>query len=146
MHKSLMYATDINPSVLDVAKKGIFSLHAMQQYSENYRISGGTKDFSHYYTANYGLAKFGEDLSQKIVFSQHNLVSDRSFNEFDIILCRNVLIYFDKELQERALGLFDDSLAKLGYLALGTKETIKFSPLQNHYEQVNKEKLWRKIK
>jgi len=145
LHKSLLYATDINSLVLDVAKKGIFPLHMMKQYSENYMVSGGKKDFSHYYTANYGFAKFGEDLSEKMVFSQHNLVSDGSFNEFDLILCRNVLIYFDKDLQEKALVLFDDSLAKLGYLALGTKETIKFSPLQMRFKQVEREKLWKKI-
>lgn len=144
LHKSLLYATDINPIVLDTAKKGIFSLQMMKQYSENYMASGGKKDFSHYYTANYGFAKFGEDLSEKMVFSEHNLVSDGSFNEFDLILCRNVLIYFDKDLQERALSLFDESLAKLGYLALGTKETIKFSPIQNKFRQLNKEKIWRK--
>ncbi|MNJ97990.1 Chemotaxis protein methyltransferase [compost metagenome] len=144
LHKSLLYATDINPIVLDTAKKGIFPLQMMKQYSENYRESGGKNDFSDYYTANYGFAKFEEDLSEKMVFSEHNLVSDGSFNEFDVILCRNVLIYFDKDLQDRALDLFDDSLAKLGYLALGTKETIKFSPIQKKYKQVNKEKLWRK--
>jgi chemotaxis protein methyltransferase CheR len=146
LHKSLIYATDLNPMVLDVAKKGVFPLRMMKQYSENYMASGGEKDFSHYYTANYGLAKFGEDLSEKMVFSQHNLISDSSFNEFDLILCRNVLIYFDKDLQQRALELFDDSLAKLGYLALGTKETIKFTSLQIKYKQVNKDKIWKKIK
>ena len=146
LNKSLLYATDINPVVLEVAKKGIFPLRMMKQYSENYIASGGKKDFSHYYTANYGFAKFGEDLVSKMVFSQHNLVSDRSFNEFDLILCRNVLIYFDKELQERALELFDDSLAKLGYLALGTKETIKFSSIQSRFKQHNKDKIWKKIK
>jgi len=146
LHKSLLYATDINPLVLDTAKKGIFPLRMIKSYSENYMASGGKKDFSGYYTANYGLAKFGEDLSAKMVFSLHNLVSDGSFNEFDLILCRNVLIYFDKDLQERALQLFDDSLAKLGYLALGTKETIKFSHMESRYEQQKKEKLWKKIK
>jgi chemotaxis protein methyltransferase CheR len=144
LHKSLIYATDINPLVLDTAKKGIFPLQMMKQYSENYRLSGGKKDFSDYYTANYGFAKFSNDLSAKMVFSEHNLVSDGSFNEFDLILCRNVLIYFDKELQERAFTLFDNSLAKLGYLALGTKETLKFSSLQNRYKQLNKDKIWKK--
>lgn len=145
LHKSLIYATDLNGVVLETARKGIFPLQMMKQYSENYMASGGKKDFSHYYTANYGLAKFGEDLLEKMVFSQHNLISDTSFNEFDLILCRNVLIYFDKDLQERALTLFDDSLAKLGYLALGTKETIKFSHLKSRFQQFEKEKIWRKI-
>lgn len=144
LHKSLLYATDLSTTALNIAKKGIFPLQMMKQYSENYRVSGGNKDFSQYYTANYGFAKFDEELCTKMVFSQHNLVSDGSFNEFDLILCRNVLIYFDKDLQEKALCLFDDSLAKLGYLALGTKETIKFSPLQQRYKQLNKEKIWKK--
>jgi chemotaxis protein methyltransferase CheR len=145
LHKTLLYATDINPEVLDKAKKGVFSLSYMKQYSENYMLSGGHHDFSSYYTANYGQAKFNEELSEKIIFSTHNLVSDRSFNEFDIILCRNVLIYFDKDLQNKVLQLFDDSLSKLGYLALGTKETIKFSMIENKFKQVEKEKIWRKI-
>ncbi|RRJ91080.1 CheR family methyltransferase [Flavobacterium macacae] len=145
LQKALIYATDINPIVLDTAKKGIFPLRMMKQYSENYIESGGKLDFSNYYTANYGYAKFGEDLLTKMVYSQHNLVSDSSFNEFDLILCRNVMIYFDKDLQERALGLFDDSLSKLGYLALGTKETIKFSPIQKRYVQLNKDKIWKKM-
>lgn len=146
LHKSLLYATDLNPIVLETARKGVFPLRMMKQYSENYRTSGGKQDFSNYYTAHYGLAKFGEDLSEKMVFSQHNLVSDRSFNEFDLILCRNVMIYFDKDLQDRVLQLFDDSLATLGFLALGTKETIKFSGIQKRYEQLRREKIWKKIK
>lgn len=146
LNKSLLYATDINAIVLDTAKKGVFPLRMMKQYSENYMISGGKNDFSDYYTANYGLAKFSSELSEKMVFSQHNLVSDGSFNEFDLIMCRNVLIYFDKTLQDRALQLFDNSLALLGYLALGTKETIKFSTVQDRFQQLNREKVWKKIK
>ncbi|MGO4821084.1 MULTISPECIES: CheR family methyltransferase [unclassified Flavobacterium] len=145
LHKSLIYATDINALVLDKAKKGVFPLQVIKQYAENYRDSGGAHDFSDYYIANYGLAKFSEELSEKMVFSQHNLVSDSSFNEFDLILCRNVLIYFDKDLQERALNLFDQSLANLGYIALGTKETMKFALIKSKFKQVNKEKIWRKI-
>ena len=117
----------------------------MKDYGENYRAAGGKKDFSEYYTANYGFAKFDEFLSKKMVFSQHNLVSDSSFNEFDLILCRNVLIYFNKDLQDRVLQLFDDSLAKSGYLALGSKETIRFTKVQKNYEQLRKEKIWKKI-
>lgn len=146
LHKSLIYATDISPLVLNIAKKGVFPLRMMKQYSENYMASGGAKDFSQYYTANYGLAKLNGDLAEKMVFSQHNLVSDGSFNEFDLILCRNVLIYFDKELQQRVLELFDNSLAKLGYLAVGTKETIKYSSIQHHFKQLDKEKIWKKVK
>ena len=146
LHKSLLYATDINPQVLEVAQKGIFPLRMMKDYSENYVASGGYNDFSSYYTANYGYAKFSERFSEKMVFSQHNLVSDRSFNEFDLILCRNVLIYFDKELQDHALQLFDDSLSLLGHLALGTKENIKFSAIQKKYLQLDKEKIWKKVR
>ena len=146
LHKTLLYATDINPTVIETARNGVFPLRMMKEYSENYRMSGGKKDFSTYYTANYGHAKFDETLSERMVFSQHNLVSDRSFNEFDLILCRNVMIYFDKDLQDRALILFDESLSRLGFLALGTKESIKFSAIQNRYGQHNKDKIWRKIK
>ena len=146
LHKSILYATDINSKVLETAKKGIFPLRMMKDYSENYRDSGGKEDFSNYYIANYGNAKFSQELSKKMVFSQHNLVSDTSFNEFDMIFCRNVLIYFDNELQSRAIQLFDESLSMLGFLALGTKETIKYSIGQEKYKQVQKEKLWRKIK
>ena len=145
LHKSLLYATDISGQVLATARKGVFPLRMMKQYSENYIASGGKQDFSDYYTANYGYAKFPEELTAKMVFSQHNLVSDRSFNEFDLILCRNVLIYFDKLLQDRVLTLFDESLSALGYLALGTKETMKFSTLQNRYQQYNREKIWKKM-
>lgn len=146
LHKSLIYATDINAKVLDKAKRGLFGLQLIKQYAENYRNSGGENDFSNYYTANYGYAKFNDELSERMVFSQHNLVSDGSFNEFDLILCRNVLIYFDKDLQERAINLFDESLSTLGYLALGSKETLKFAPVSGNFTQLNKEKIWRKIK
>ncbi|WP_221395217.1 protein-glutamate O-methyltransferase CheR [Dyadobacter sp. NIV53] len=145
LRKSLLYATDLNPTVLEKVRKGIFPLDQMKHYSESYIGSGGQKDFSSYYTANYGQAKFDQELSEKIIISTHNLVSDSSFNEFDLILCRNVLIYFDKDLQDRVLKLFDASLGPLGYLALGTKETLKFSAIQNNYKQLNREKIWKKI-
>jgi chemotaxis protein methyltransferase CheR len=145
LKKSLLYATDLNPSVLEKVRKGIFPLNQMKQYSESYIASGGIHDFSKYYTANYGQAKLDKELAEKIIISTHNLVSDSSFNEFDLILCRNVLIYFDKDLQDRVLKLFDASLGSLGYLALGTKETLKFSAIQNKYKQVNREKIWKKI-
>lgn len=145
LHKSLLYATDLNPEVLEAARSGIFAMGPMKQYSENYMLSGGIHDFSTYYTAQYGYVKFDEELTRKMVFSTHNLVSDRSFNEFDLILCRNVLIYFDKALQERVLTLFDESLGPLSFLALGAKETIKFSSIQAKYKQIGSEKLWRKV-
>jgi len=145
LQKSLIYATDINPSVLDKAKKGMFPLNYLKGYSENYVNSGGLKDFSSYYTANYSLAKFDESLSSKMIFSTHNLVSDHSFNEFQLILCRNVLIYFDKELQHKVFQLFDNSLEKLGYLALGSKESLDFWTKAKEYKRVKTEKIWRKL-
>lgn len=145
LHKTLIYATDINPGVLEKARKGIFNLAHMKQYSENYIQAGGREDFSKYYTAQYGHAKFDTSLSEKIVFATHNLVSDRSFNEFQLILCRNVLIYFEKDLQDRVFKLFDESLENLGYMMLGSKETLKLSPIRTRYKQVGKEKIWRKL-
>ncbi len=145
LKKALIYATDINPEVLEKAKEGIFPLGHLRQYSENYILSGGRQDFSSYYSANYGSAKFDGALSERMIFSTHNLVSDGSFNEFHLIMCRNVFIYFDKSLQQHVFNLFDSSLEKLGYLALGTKETLKFSSIFPKYKQISKEKIWRKI-
>jgi len=146
LQKSLLYATDINPSMLEKVRGGIFPMNQMKQYSENYIQSGGKKDFSTYYTAQYDFAKFDEQLSKRIVLATHNLVSDGSFNEFQLIMCRNVMIYFDKPLQDRVLHLFNDSLEVLGYLALGSKETLKFTDVASHFKQhENKEKIWRKV-
>lgn len=144
-HKSLIYATDINPDVLEKAGKGMFPLSQMKQYSENYILSGGKNDFSGYYSANYNLAKFDESLKSKMIFSTHNLVSDHSFNEFQLILCRNVLIYFDKDLQAKVFNLFNQSLENLGFLALGSKETLRFSSIAGNFKQLTPEKIWRKI-
>ena len=146
LHKSLLYATDINPKVLEKLRTGIFPLSQMKQYSENYIASGGKEAFSKYYTANYDRAKFDSNLGKGIIVSTHNLVSDRSFNEFQLIICRNVLIYFDKPLKDKAFVLFDESLEKLGFLALGSKENLKFSPIGRKFRQLeNKQKIWRKI-
>ncbi|HEX6226941.1 MAG TPA: protein-glutamate O-methyltransferase CheR [Chryseolinea sp.] len=146
LNKSLLYATDINPAVLDKVRAGIFPISQMKQYSENYILSGGKKDFSSYYTAQYNAVRFEEYLGKKIVMATHNLVSDGSFNEFQLILCRNVLIYFDKPLQDRSLRLFYNSLEMLGYLALGSKESLKFTEIQQHFKQHESgEKIWRKV-
>ena len=145
LQKTLLYATDLNPDVLQKANKGIFPLSHMKQYSENYILSGGKKDFSSYYTASYNLAKFNQRLTSQMIFSMHNLVSDGSFNEFQLILCRNVLIYFDKELQNRVFNLFNESLQPLGFLALGSKETIRFSTVTSKFKQAVPHKIWRKI-
>jgi chemotaxis protein methyltransferase CheR len=146
MHKSLLYATDINPGVLDQVTRGIYPLRSLRQFSENYILSGGKKDFSSYYTAKYDLAKLDDELRSKMIVSTHNLVSDRSFNEFQLIICRNVLIYFNKTLQDKVLDLFDNSLEPRGFLALGSKEQIKFASIGKKYEQLDpKEKVWRKL-
>jgi chemotaxis protein methyltransferase CheR len=146
LHKSLLYATDLNPSVIEIIKKGIFPMNQMKLYSENYIQSGGKNDFSKYYTALYDWAKFDEKFRHKMITATHNLVSDRSFNEFQLIFCRNVLIYFDKQLQDRVLKLFDDSLEKLGFLVLGSKENIRFSSITHKFRQWdNKQKIWRRI-
>ena len=145
LKKSIIYATDINPAVLESAKAAIFPINYIKSYSENYREAGGKCDFSSYYTANYSLAQFDQSLGKKMIFSTHNLVSDHSFNEFQLILCRNVLIYFDMELQHKVFNLFDYSLEKLGYLALGSKESLDFWEKRKHYKRINKEKIWRKL-
>lgn len=144
-HKSLIYGTDINPSVLETARAGVFPLQQMKLYSENYMLSGGKQDFSNYYTANYDSVRFDKSLQEKLILSTHNLVSDSSFNSFQLIICRNVLIYFDKELQERVFNLFDGSLENLGYLALGSKETLRFSNLGKSYHQIDDQKIWKKL-
>ena len=146
LHKSILYATDINPDVVERAKKGIFPLRHMKDYSENYIASGGKNDFSQYYTAKYDRVIFNDMLREKMMFSTHNLVSDSSFNEFQLILCRNVLIYFDKALQNKVFKLFDNSLEPLGFIGLGAKETLKFSHIYGHYKQMGKDKIWRKEK
>jgi chemotaxis protein methyltransferase CheR len=145
--RSRIYATDINEVVLERAKSGIFPLERMQEYTENYIRAGGTRSFSEYYTAKYDGALFNQSLLENVVFSQHNLVTDRSFNEFTVILCRNVLIYFDKALQTRVHQLLYDSLVMLGFLCLGSKESLKFSAYEGCYEQlVAGEKIYRKTK
>ncbi len=144
-HKCLIYGTDINPSVLEKARAGVFPIQQMKLYTENYILSGGKKEFSDYYTANYDNVKFDSSLKEKLILSTHNLVSDSSFNSFQLIICRNVLIYFDKTLQERVFKLFDESLENLGYLALGSKETLRFSNLDKNYNQVDDQKIWKKV-
>lgn len=144
LEKSLLYATDLNAQVLETVSKGIYPLRNMKIYSENYIQSGGKFDFSNYYTANYDNVKFSKFLVQRLVTSTHNLVSDGSFNEFQLILCRNVLIYFENQLQERALKIFDASLELGGYLALGSKESLKYAEIHSRYQAVGKEKIWKK--
>jgi chemotaxis protein methyltransferase CheR len=144
--RTRIYATDINESVLERARAGAFPLDKMQEYTQNYIRAGGTRAFSEYYVAAYDDAQFKRALIENVVFAQHNLVSDRSFNEFHVILCRNVMIYFDKKLQDHVHGLFYESLVNFGILALGHKESIRFSPYAQRYEELDAdEKLYRKV-
>ena len=144
--KSRLYATDINEVVLQQARAGIFPLERMQEYTENYIKAGGKRAFSEYYVAKYDGALFNPALTEHVVFSQHNLVTDRSFSEFNVILCRNVLIYFDRSLQAKVHRLFYDSLVNFGILGLGGKESLKFSQYEDCYEQISSEKIYRKVR
>ena len=142
-----IYATDINEAVLEQARLGVFPLDKMREYTQNYIRAGGTQAFSEYYVARYDGAQFSRSLVENVVFAQHNLASDAAFNEFHVIVCRNVMIYFDKSLQEHVHRLFHESLARLGVLALGQKETIRFSPHEESYEVLDAaEKLYRKVR
>jgi len=142
-----IYATDMSEAALDKAKAGIYPFDSIQTYTKNYLASGGIEPFSNYYDAKYENAIFKSFLKKNIVWAQHNLVTDSSFNEFNIILCRNVMIYFNKTLQERVHQLLYDSLAVKGIICLGEKESIKFSPFENCYQSIDERiKLYRKIK
>jgi len=141
-----IYATDINEQVLAKAREGTFPLEKMQEYTEGYLAGGGTRAFSEYYVAAYDGAQFDRTLVDNVVFAQHNLVSDRSFNEFHVIVCRNVMIYFDSTLQGQVHELFYDSLARFGILALGRKEAIAFTPHEDDYEPLDvEERIYRRV-
>jgi chemotaxis protein methyltransferase CheR len=145
--RARIYGTDINEAVLEPARAGVFPLDRMQDYTRNYIKAGGKRAFSEYYVAAYDGAQFQRSLVDNVVFAQHNLVSDRSFNEFHVIVCRNVMIYFDRPLQDRVHRLFYDSLATFGVLALGHKESIHFSHHESSYEELDAlEKLYRKVR
>jgi chemotaxis protein methyltransferase CheR len=144
--RTRIYATDINDKVLEQARAGVFPLEKMRDYTENYIRAGGTESFSSYYTTDGNIARFDSELMQQVVFAQHNLVSDAPFNEFNLIVCRNVMIYFGKALQDRVHELFYDSLEPFGILALGHKESIKFTKYEARYEALDApEKLYRKM-
>jgi chemotaxis protein methyltransferase CheR len=144
--KTRIYATDINEHVLQTALEGVFPLERMKQYTQNYIRGGGKGDFSQYYVAAYESVRFARSLTANVVFAQHNLAMDRSFNEFNAILCRNVMIYFDKALQNQVHGLFYESLATFGILALGHKESIGFTRFADRYEEIDSdERIYRKV-
>ena len=142
--RARIYATDLDEHVLARAKSGVFPLSKMAEYTQNYIQAGGRRDFSAYYTARYDGAIFASELVSNVVFSQHDLVTDASFSEFNVILCRNVMIYFDSDLQRRVVDLFHESLAMFGVLAIGRKETLRFS--RERFEAVDeRERIYRKI-
>ncbi|GAC1324967.1 MAG: protein-glutamate O-methyltransferase CheR [Thermoleophilaceae bacterium] len=144
--RSRIYATDINDQVLQRAKSGVFPIEKMRDYTENYINAGGKEEFSTYYSAQGNTARFDPSLLDHVVFAQHNLVSDAPFNAFNLLICRNVMIYFGKGLQDRVHKLFYDSLETLGVMALGHKESIRFTKHEDCYEELDaQEKLYRKM-
>lgn len=141
-----LYATDISDNVLRTARTGIFRLSTMKENTDNYIRAGGKSSFSEYYTADSEYVIFRDFLRENLVFAAHNLVTDSSPNEFNVIVCRNVMIYFNEALQARVHQLFYDSLMRLGVLALGRKESIAFTPHAGRYEEIDRhEKLYRKV-
>jgi chemotaxis protein methyltransferase CheR len=143
--KCRIYATDMNEAVLRKAKAGIFHLSQMKEYTDNYIQAGGPRAFSEYYTAKYDHAMLHQNLRKNIVFAQHNLVTDRSFNEFNLILIRNVLIYFNDQLRGVVLSLVYQSLSPFGFLALGKRESLKYTDHEFRYDELDgMEKLYRR--
>jgi len=125
--RTIFYATDINTEALKKAESGVYDLDRLPVFTENYRLAGGKGSLSDYYSSGYGRAKFDQSLRERAVFSDHSLVSDAIFAEMHLVSCRNVLIYFNRELQDRAVGLFRDSLVRRGFLGIGSKESLRFS-------------------
>lgn len=147
LERTRLYATDLNQRLIDEGKAGIYPLKAMRGYTQDYIAAGGKADFSEYYTARYENAILRADLKKNIVWAEHNLVTDSSFNEFQVILCRNVMIYFDTPLTNRVHNLIYDSLSVDGVLVLGSKESLKFTAHEKDYEALDeREKIYRKIK
>lgn len=146
-NRSVIYATDINQRSLKTAKQGIYPIAKMKDYTSNYIKAGGISDFSSYYKANFESVLMDKSLKKNIVFASHNLTADKRFNEFQLILCRNVLIYFNQELQNKVINLFYDSLCPFGFLALGNKESLLFSEKRSLFEDTDKrEKIFMKAK
>lgn len=142
-----LYATDFSDPILDRAKQGIFPLPSVREYTMAYQRAGGRADFSRYYEADSTHAVFKQSLRQNVIFSQHNLVCDGPFNEFHLILCRNVMIYFDRELRERVHGLLFNSLIKFGVLTLGKRESLRFTPFEDRYEELGSDlRIYRRVR
>jgi chemotaxis protein methyltransferase CheR len=146
LDRTFIYATDINPRSLEKAKQGIFSLENVRTYTQNYQNAGGRRSFADYYTAAYDYAMFDKTLCENVTFADHSLATDSVFSETQLISCRNVLIYFNKKLQDRAFGLFHESLCHRGFLVLGSKETLDFSAYGHRFEPlVKQERIYRKL-
>lgn len=143
--RTMFYATDINPDALRKAEAGVYDLDRMKLFSTNYQKAGGKASLADYYTAAYGGATFDAALRERVVFSDHSLVTDAVFAEMHFISCRNVLIYFDRPLQDKAIALFDESLARKGFLGLGSKETVRFSTHAAAFDEfVREDKIYQK--
>ncbi|XID95940.1 CheR family methyltransferase [Paenibacillaceae bacterium WGS1546] len=146
LDKTRIYATDINENALKRAKDGIMPIDRMKTYTKNYLAAGGKGTFSDYYASDHGIVMLKPFLRNNVVFARHNLVTDSSFNEFHVILCRNVMIYFDAHLRDQVHGLFYESLAKEGFLVLGSKESLAFTPMEDRYETWDDQhRIYRKI-
>jgi chemotaxis protein methyltransferase CheR len=145
LDRTTIYATDINPESLKKAEQGIFSMERIPEYTQNYQKAGGLKSFSDYFSARYEAAIFDKTLKANVVFADHSLATDSVFSEVQMVSCRNVMIYFDRELQNRALGLFHDSLSPKGFLGLGSKESLRFSAFDKQFEEIAAfEKIYRR--
>ncbi|RYD23336.1 MAG: protein-glutamate O-methyltransferase CheR [Verrucomicrobiaceae bacterium] len=138
-NRTIFYATDINTTALKKAESGVYDLDRISLFTQNHLKSGGKKSLSEYYTTGYGRAIFDKSLRERTVFSDHSLVSDAVFAETHLISCRNVLIYFNRELQDRAVGLFNDSLVRHGFLGIGSKESLRFSQHTNSFAEFDRE-------
>ncbi len=132
-----IYATDFNDSSLNIASKGIYDIKRVKDFIRNYQNSGGIEDFSNYYHAGYDSVIMNEQLKKKIIFTNHNLVCDSSFGEMNLVLCRNVLIYFNTELQNRVLKMLTDSIVRSGYLCIGTKESLAYSNVNEYFDMLD---------
>jgi chemotaxis protein methyltransferase CheR len=144
--RSLIYATDINPRALAAAKAGMYPVDRLAQFSENYLAAGGTRSLSDYYHAAYERAIFERKLRQRILYADHSLATDSVFSEVHFVSCRNVLIYFDRSLQDRALTLFRDALVHRGYLGLGSRESLHFSALAPSFAELpGRQRIYRKL-
>jgi chemotaxis protein methyltransferase CheR len=145
LERSIIYATDINPKSLETARRGVYPIDRMRLYTENYQKSGGKAAFSDYYTAAYGGALFERSLIENVTFADHSLSTDTVFSETHFVSCRNVLIYFNRTLQDRVFGLFHESLCHRGFLGLGSKESIDFSSYAGRFEPLaRRERVYRK--